>query len=727
MLVSALFAVSLFAGLASSGKNVDTVEAVEDDEEVVSSGTAQWTVLVYMAADNDLSELTDTDIEELKAGGSSTEVNVLILMDKLNENASLKSVVGHDLVTLKDLGEVNMGDPAMLTWFVNYSADNYSSKHLLLFFWDHGAGLDGVAWDQTMEDGGPGDDEWGGDWLSHHEAISALKGHHVDIFATDECSVGQMETVYEYRVKGLDADYMIASESGIGYRGFAYDDILLRLNDDPYMGEEELSLLIVDEYTDEFSVPPPQWEILTTQSVFNMSKVEALGQAVLELADTLAEDIDSYRSVISAARRSSTTPAGSTAVGRIDMPTFVGHIMDSLEEDDPAAVACADVLSAYEACMIGMGITKNSELFGYKGMGIMFPPSYSMYLTCSYTAYMYEPYLDFEFPSSGWWAFLEAYWGVAIETVTYEYYLTGNPEDVVTPTSQGMLLAGGSNDIADAMRWMIAKSGGGDFVVIRCSGSDGYNPWVFNRLGGVDSVESIVFLSQEACYDPFILNTIRNAEALFIAGGDQWDYVSMWKGTPVEDAIHFVANKPAPVGGTSAGLAILGEFAFSAEYDTIDSEAALTNPYNLSVAIERDFLSMEYLEDKITDSHFVARDRMGRLVTFLSRIAEDGWSDVAMGIGIDEKTALGVDENGDVTVFSLPGYTTGSAYMLRTPGPPEVCDPNTPLTCTGVSVYRISAGAAFNLATWTGEGGTAYTLSAIEGVLYSDQPDGSIY
>jgi cyanophycinase len=317
--------------------------------------------------------------------------------------------------------------------------------------------------------------------------------------------------------------------------------------------------------------------------------------------------------------------------------------------------------------------------------------------------------------------------GVPAEETTYEYYLTGDPADVVTTTSQGLLLAGGSNDIADAMRWMIDLSGGGDFVVIRCSGSDGYNPWVFHRLGGVDSIESIVFLSERACYDEFILETIRNAEALFIAGGDQWDYVSMWKGTPVEDAIHFVASKPAPVGGTSAGLAILGEFSFSAKYDTIDSEAALADPYNRSVAIEHDFLDLEYMDDKITDSHFVARDRMGRLVTFLARIVDKGWAEEAMGIGIDEKTAIGVDANGDVTLFSLPGYTTGSVYFLRTPGSPEVCKPNTPLTYTGISVYRISDGATFNLATWEGTGGTEYTLSAVEGVLTSDQPGGAIY
>jgi hypothetical protein len=65
--------------------------------------------------------------------------------------------------------------------------------------------------------------------------------------------------------------------------------------------------------------------------------------------------------------------------------------------------------------------------------------------------------------------------------------------------------------------------------------------------------------------------------------------------------------------------------------------------------------------------------------------------------------------------------------MLRTPGPPEVCDPDTPLTYMGISVYRISAGATFNLASWSGEGGTAYSLSVIDGVLVSDLPDGSIY
>ena len=104
---------------------------------------------------------------------------------------------------------------------------------------------------------------------------------------------------------------------------------------------------------------------------------------------------------------------------------------------------------------------------------------------------------------------------------------------------------------------------------------------------------------------------ILEAEALFIAGGNQWDYVRDWKGTPIEDAIHMLVAKGVPVGGTSAGLAILGEFVLSAEHETVTSPQALKNPYHPSVAIAEDFLQLPTLGGVITDSHFVARDRMG--------------------------------------------------------------------------------------------------------------------
>jgi cyanophycinase len=305
----------------------------------------------------------------------------------------------------------------------------------------------------------------------------------------------------------------------------------------------------------------------------------------------------------------------------------------------------------------------------------------------------------------------------------YEYYVAGNPEDVATKTSPGLLLAGGSTDQDAAMRWMIDRSGGGDFVVIRASGTDAYNPYIYSDLGGVDSCETIILQKRSASYDPFVLDKIQGAEALFIAGGNQWDYVRLWQGTPIEDAIQAAAARGVPVGGTSAGLAVLGEFAFAAQQGTIISKQALKNPYHSHVTLSQDFLHLPFLGGVITDSHFVARDRMGRLITFLARIVEAGWADKARGIGIDERTVLAVDEKGVGTLFG-----EGAVYFVETPGPPQVCQKNTPLTFLNLSVYRISgAGAQFDLASWTGRGGTAYYLSAVEGVLVSTQSGGGIY
>ena len=66
---------------------------------------------------------------------------------------------------------------------------------------------------------------------------------------------------------------------------------------------------------------------------------------------------------------------------------------------------------------------------------------------------------------------------------------------------------------------------------------------------------------------------------------------------------------------------------------------------------------------------------------------------------------------------------SGPLYFLRTPGPPEVCQPGVPLTYRNVAVYRIGPGGSFDLAGWQGNGGIAYTLTVEAGVLTSSRGD----
>src|SRR5215212_9087125 len=84
----------------------------------------------------------------------------------------------------------------------------------------------------------------------------------------------------------------------------------------------------------------------------------------------------------------------------------------------------------------------------------------------------------------------------------YEYYAVGNQNDVTKTTTAGTVLMGGGTDVDAAFQWMIGKSGGGDFVVIRATGTDAYNPYIYG-LGTVDSVETLIIKTRTAAADPF--------------------------------------------------------------------------------------------------------------------------------------------------------------------------------------------------------------------------------
>ena len=220
-----------------------------------------------------------------------------------------------------------------------------------------------------------------------------------------------------------------------------------------------------------------------------------------------------------------------------------------------------------------------------------------------------------------------------------------------------------------------------------------------------------------------MIQTIRNAEALFIAGGDQSNYIRYWKGTPVEDAINHVAAKPAPIGGTSAGMAVMGEYVYSAEgEESLTSAVALADPYAPDLTLARDFLALPGLENVVTDQHLQERDRIGRTVALLARLQEDGWSAAPRAIAADRETAVHIDPGtGTAEVFATADHPTPYAYFMSPKGPPTTCERGKPLTTAAIAVYRIGPGGRFDLAKWQGSGGIAYELIVRDGVLHSSR------
>jgi cyanophycinase len=307
----------------------------------------------------------------------------------------------------------------------------------------------------------------------------------------------------------------------------------------------------------------------------------------------------------------------------------------------------------------------------------------------------------------------------------FEYYLTGDAADRTATTEFGLGLMGGGTDVDALFTWMSDRAGGGDFVVIRASGADGYNQYVYD-LGDFDSVETLVLPNRDVSSHAFVLQTIRNAEALFIAGGDQSDYVNYWKDTPVEDEIHALIARGVPVAGTSAGTAILGELLYSAQRKSVTSAQALADPFDRNITLDRDFLVVPGMADIITDQHFVERDRMGRTLAFMARLATDGGVPDITAIAIDRETAVLVDADGLATVIANAGHETPHVYLL-TGGDPQIVQPKTPLTFTGVQVRKVVAGESFGFADWANAGSIGYQLNVNAGVVTSTQPGGAIY
>jgi cyanophycinase len=309
----------------------------------------------------------------------------------------------------------------------------------------------------------------------------------------------------------------------------------------------------------------------------------------------------------------------------------------------------------------------------------------------------------------------------------YKYMRVGQKADSQATPAAGIAMMGGGEDLDEAFRWLCEKAQGGDFLVLRARGSDDYNPYV-NGLCKLNSAATLIIPSRKAAQDPAVAGIIRQAEAVFIAGGDQSRYINFWRGTPVQDAINANLAAGKPIGGTSAGLAVLGEFAYGALKDQADdndlaSADVLPNPYHPRVTLVRDFLKIPILENTLTDSHFAIRNRMGRTLVFLSRLMQDGWSQHPREVAIDEKSAVLVEADGKAWVV---GSGRG-AYFLRPTRLPETCRKKVPLTFGNIAAYHAPRGGHFDLVTWTGEGGTAYSLSVDRGVIRTTQADNAIY
>ena len=413
----------------------------------------QWTVMVYLAGDNNLDTAGVGDLEEMKKVGSTKDVNVIAQFDRQGSRLKTNRYYlrkGESLENDKvaSLGETNTGDPKVLEGFIECGAEKYPAQHYLLVVWNHGAGWDdtniyrearrtlalNITRKKSVLEKSLGAarkavklsqiraisrrgfrralfrtpiekalvaraiafDDNAQDFLDNIEMkklLSSAKktfGRKIDIVGMDACLMSMAEVLYQMRDS---VEFAVGSEEVEPGDGWPYDTILAELARKPTVSPRQLVAVIVEKYLASYSAGDS-----VTQSACDLSKSEAMAAAIDKLAKALIDNLSSetVRMTILNARNQVQSYEVSDYVDLVDFCDLV----KSSTSQAPIPSAC----QAARDAAIAKGFVIKS---GYKGAPMGHSSGLSIYFPTREISPLYAN-LDFV-NKTAWGKFLQEY------------------------------------------------------------------------------------------------------------------------------------------------------------------------------------------------------------------------------------------------------------------------------------------------------------------------------
>ena len=358
----------------------------------------EWTILVYLNADNDLDEHGVQDQYEMVDGGGSNEWrNVVTLIDRLEGPATLNYIESNGIKKLKDMGELDMGDYKTLINFVSTMTKAYPAKNYCLIVWNHGSGWyknknkisKGVSYDASS-----------GHYISPAELnicfteIKKVLGRKLDLLAFDACLMQMIENCYELNGK---VHYLVGSAHTEPLDGYCYDNIFYEMKSG--IKPVEFAKLIVEVYTAAYNHGCYGYNY-TTHSAIDCSKIDNILQAIETLSKITLEDNyskDIYDTVLGVQEYNFEFS--------LDLHDFAERL-ESRTEHPPLKLAAKNLKEAVESAVIIRGHTGN-HLDNEYGLAAYFPwyplifdPDYLEINYCKATLWdemMLKYYKEYEF------------------------------------------------------------------------------------------------------------------------------------------------------------------------------------------------------------------------------------------------------------------------------------------------------------------------------------------
>jgi hypothetical protein len=440
--------------------------------ELLVRTMANWTILVYLDADNNLEDMGLEDFLEMAAVGSNPELNILVQMDRsdgtFNNGTSWGYYPSIDAVSydnwtdakrfrvtegmaptssnaLQDLGEVDMGSPDTLYQFLSWGRANYPAHHYLVVLWDHGGNWRGVCWD---------DQQYPATYLSMddlHTAFSACQGDdpdlRFDIIGFDACVMAGIEVYAEIAPY---CDYLIGSEINEPGPGWNYQTALQYLIADPAASPLALAQGVVDSYIAAYQTPLLSYERTdVTLSVFDAARINAIVSAFNALTDSLSDQLYPLHNYYSHSRYISEAYGSGNYVDLLDL---LYNIYQNVP--DPSIQAqCHDLIVQLESAIVvseTIDVEGDEVLAKVSGLSLYFPGK-----NTSYDPRYGTETLSFT-QSTQWDRFLEAlraYEAVPNDPVVISTSSPSNEQTIVAGAVMNFSISVGNSD-GDALLYL---------------------------------------------------------------------------------------------------------------------------------------------------------------------------------------------------------------------------------------------------------------------------------
>ncbi|HKU43949.1 MAG TPA: clostripain-related cysteine peptidase, partial [Polyangiales bacterium] len=341
----------------------------------------KWTVLVYMAADNNLEKYAIDDLNEMLTARISDDVQVIVQIDRASgfyelgiggvaswETMKRFRVRQKSLEELGDLGEQDTGDPKVLSDFIQWGFEKFPAQHQVLALWDHGNAWQGYGGDDSADHNRLDQTE-----LQQAIALGVGTKDKLDIIGFDACLMSTFVAAGALRDY---TRYFIASEEFEPGNGWNYTDMLRKLSANPDMPASELGAIIVDGYYAQAQADRKHQEV--TISELDLEQHEAVRAAFDGLITQLDTTLDAQKTNIARARAKVVSygeHADKTlAYNMVDL----GDLARQLAALDASFAPARDVvLAALDKAVIAEHYGRTKA--GSSGLSIYFPTAAAYY------------------------------------------------------------------------------------------------------------------------------------------------------------------------------------------------------------------------------------------------------------------------------------------------------------------------------------------------------------